>query len=250
MKSIKIFALCAMGAMVLASCSGKTSDEKTPEGITKSEVNQISYMIGFNFGQWIANNNFGALDCNQIIKGIKAAIAGEEIDEETFYNTMNEYMEKRNNAIKTQNEAEAAAFFEKNGKEEGVVTTESGLQYKIVRAGNGVKPAFEDQVEVNYEGTLLDGTVFDTSYGKGEDGQNNPVTFGLGQVIAGWGEGLQFCEEGGEILLWIPAELAYGERGAGGKIGPSSALKFKVELNKVIKAEVDSTAAEAAVEAK
>lgn len=244
MKSLKIFALCAMGAVVLSSCSGKTSNEKTPEGITNSEVNQISYMVGFNFGQWIAGNNFGALDCNQIIKGIKAAIAGEEIDEETFYNTMNEYMEKRNNALKAANEAEAAAFFEKNGKEVGVVTTESGLQYKIVRAGNGVKPAAEDQVEVNYEGSLLDGTVFDSSYSKDGEGENNPVTFGLNQVIAGWGEGIQYCEEGGEIILWIPSQLAYGERGAGGKIGPGSALKFKVELNKIIKAEAEEAAAE------
>ena len=138
---------------------------------------------------------------------------------------MNEYMEKRMNALKEKNEAEAAKFFEENGKKEGVVTTESGLQYKIVRAGNGVKPVANSDVKVCYEGKLLDGTVFDSSYER-----NDTVSFNLNQVIKGWGEGLTYCEEGGEILLWIPSELAYGERGAGGLIGPGSALNFKVEL--------------------
>ncbi len=228
MKTIKMFAICAAGAMVLASCAGKTSNEKTPSTITKSEVDQVSYMVGYSFGQYIGGNDMGALSFKQIEKGIKDAIAGVEIDEETFYTTMNEYMEKRNTAKLESNKAEAEAFFAKNGKAEGVVTTESGLQYKVVRAGNGVKPGPEDEVEVNYEGKLLDGTVFDSSYER-----NEPATFALNQVIKGWGEGLQFCEEGGEIELWIPSELAYGDNGAGGKIGPGATLNFKVELNKV-----------------
>ena len=229
MKAIKLFALCAMSAAVLSACAGKTSKEKTPEGITNAEVNQVSYMVGYSFGQYIKGSDFGALDCNQIIKGIKDAVAGTEIDEETFYNTMNEYMQKRQDAVKQANVAAAEAFFEKNAKEEGVITTESGLQYKIVRAGNGIKPASDSSnVEVNYEGKLLDGTVFDSSYDRGET-----VNFALNQVIAGWGEGLQYCEEGGEIELWIPAELAYGDRGAGDMIRPGSALNFKVELIKV-----------------
>ena len=225
MKTIKIFALCAIAAVAMTACSGKTSNEKNPAGITNSDVDQVSYMVGHQFGQYIKGNNFGALSFAQIEKGIKDAIAGVEVDEETFYNTMNEYMEKRMNALKEKNEAEAAKFFEENGKKEGVVTTESGLQYKIVRAGNGVKPVANSDVKVCYEGKLLDGTVFDSSYER-----NDTVSFNLNQVIKGWGEGLTYCEEGGEILLWIPAELGYGERGAGGLIGPGSALNFKVEL--------------------
>ena len=225
MKTIKIFALCAIAAVAMTACSGKTSNEKNPAGITNSDVDQVSYMVGHQFGQYIKGNNFGALSFAQIEKGIKDAIAGVEVDEETFYNTMNEYMEKRMNALKEVNEAAAAKFFEENGKKEGVVTTESGLQYKIVRAGNGVKPVDGSTVKVCYEGKLLDGTVFDSSYER-----NDTASFGLNQVITGWGEGLKYCEEGGEILLWIPSELAYGERGAGSLIGPGSALNFKVEL--------------------
>lgn len=227
MKSIRIFALCAMGA-VLASCSGNTSDEKRPESITADEVNEISYLTGYSFGQYIKGNDMGALSFAQIEKGIKDAINDVEIDEDSFYEKMNEYMQKRSEAKLEINKAEAEAFFAKNAKEADVITTESGVQYKIVRKGNGVKPGPEDEVEVNYEGKLLDGTVFDSSYERGE-----AATFALNQVIKGWGEGLQNCEEGGEIMLWIPSDLAYGDNGAGPKIGPGAALQFRVELNKV-----------------
>ena len=225
MKTIKIFALCAIAAVAMTACSDRVTNEKTPKGITNSEIDQVSYMVGHQFGQYIKGNNFGALSFAQIEKGIKDAIAGVEVDEETFYNTMNDYMERRMKALNDENAAKAAKFFEENGKKEGVVTTESGLQYKIVRAGNGVKPVDGSTVEVCYEGKLLDGTVFDSSYER-----NDTASFGLNQVITGWGEGLKYCEEGGEILLWIPSELAYGERGAGSLIGPGSALNFKVEL--------------------
>ena len=224
MKTLKIFALCAVAVVALTAC-GRTSNEKNPAGITNADINQVSYMVGHQFGQYIKGNNFGALSFAQIKKGIKDAIAGVEVDEETFYNTRNDYMERRMKALNDENAAKAAKFFEENGKKEGVVTTESGLQYKIVREGNGVKPVDGSTVKVCYEGKLLDGTVFDSSYER-----NDTASFGLNQVIAGWGEGLKYCEEGGEILLWIPSELAYGERGAGALIGPGSALNFKVEL--------------------
>ena len=111
MKAIKIFAICASCALVLASCAGKTSNEKTPSTITKSEVDQVSYMVGYSFGQYIAGNDMGALSFKQIEKGIKDAIAGVEIDEESFYTTMNEYMEKRSAAKLEINKAEAEKFF-------------------------------------------------------------------------------------------------------------------------------------------
>lgn len=225
----KVTAFCAVAALILCSCSRYTSKEKQPEGITKAETDSASYMIGYNFGQVIKGNNFGSLNLCEIQKGIKDAVAGVEVEEELFYTTINGFLEKRSKAIAAENQAEADKFFEANGKEEGVVTTESGLQYKVVRDGNGVKPANDlDKVEVNYEGSLLDGTVFDSSYERGET-----ATFALNQVIKGWGEGLKYIDEGGEITLWIPADLAYGERGAGEKIAPGSALKFRVELVKV-----------------
>ena len=222
----KAIAICAAASLVLCSCGNYTGKDKQPEGITASEVDSASYMIGYNFGQVIKGNNFGTLNLNEIEKGIKDAVAGVELDQELFYSTINGFLEKRNNAIKELNAAAAAEFFEKNGQEEGVITTASGLQYKVVRDGNGVKPVNDkDKVEVNYEGSLLDGTVFDSSYERGET-----ASFGLNQVIKGWGEGLKYIDEGGEIILWIPAELAYGDRSAGDKITPGSALKFRVEL--------------------
>ena len=227
MKSIKLFALCAMGA-VLASCSGKTSDEKRPESITADEVNEISYLTGYSFGQYIKGNDMGALSLAQINKGIKDAIAGVEIEEDKFYETMNGYMEKRSAAKLEINKKEAEEFFAKNAKEADIQTTPSGIQYKVVRKGNGKKPGANDTVEVNYEGKLLNGDVFDSSYERGET-----ATFGLNQVIKGWSEGMQYCEEGGEIMLWIPSDLAYGDNGAGPQIGPGAALQFKVELNKI-----------------
>ena len=229
MKTISLFATCAAGALLLASCASMTSNEKNPSTISKADVDEISYYVGYSFGQYIASNDMGALSLSQINKGIKDAVAGVEVDEDEFYSKMEEFMEKRSDAKLEINTAEAEAFFKKNAAKEGVNTTESGLQYKIVRDGNGKKPGPEDEVEVNYEGTLLDGTVFDSSYERGET-----ATFSLDMVINGWSEGIQHCEEGGEILLWIPSELAYGERGAGSQIGPGAALQFRVELVKIL----------------
>lgn len=236
MKAIKNLALCALALSVLFSCSNMTSNEKRPSTISSGEVKKASYMLGHNFGQFIQGNKMGALDINQIVKGIKDACKGVEVDQEEFMQVMDEYMKKMSEALKEANIAEAEKFFEKNAKDPDVKTTESGLQYKVIRAGNGVYPTSDDTVEVNYEGTLLDGTVFDSSYERGE-----PATFGLSQVIKGWSEGMQLIDEGGEICLWLPYDLAYGEYGAGGKIGPFQALKFKVELNKIVKPEVEES---------
>lgn len=232
MKAIKTIAIAALCILALSSCARYTSNEKRPAGVTAQDVNEASYMIGYNFGQFISGNKMGALNLNLIDKGIKDACKGVEIDDEEFMSVMDGYMEKVRTALKDANAAEAEKFFAKNKDAEGVVTTESGLQYKILREGNGAFPTMEDKVEVNYEGSLLDGTVFESSF---ESGQ--PVQFGLTQVIKGWGEGLQYINEGGEIMLWIPADIAYGEYGAGAAIGPNQAIKFRVELIKIIKDE-------------
>jgi FKBP-type peptidyl-prolyl cis-trans isomerase FklB len=121
--------------------------------------------------------------------------------------------------------ASGADFLAENGKKEGVITTASGLQYQVLREGNGKKPKATDQVECHYEGTLIDGQVFDSSYRRGET-----ATFGLNQVIAGWTEGLQLMQEGAKYRFFIPYNLAYGERGAGQSIPPYATLIFDVEL--------------------
>lgn len=229
-KILSVAVICVLGAMTFASCSHMTSNEKQPAGITKSDVDSVSYMLGYSFGMQLSQNDFGALNIDAIGKGMKDAVAKKEVSQQDFYNVVNGFLEKKMKIVSEANVKEAEEFFEKNIKAEGVDSTETGLQYKVVRQGNGVFPtSVKDTVEVNYEGTTLDGEVFDSSY---EAGQT--VKFPLSGVIKGWGEGLQLIDEGGEITLWIPSELAYGERGAGAMIGPNKALKFKVELIKVL----------------
>jgi FKBP-type peptidyl-prolyl cis-trans isomerase FklB len=127
--------------------------------------------------------------------------------------------------VAKKNKAEGEAFLAENKKKEGVKTTASGLQYKVIKPGKGKKPKSSDTVTVNYRGTLIDGTEFDSSYKRGQ-----PATFQVSGVIPGWTEGLQLMEEGAKWQLFIPSNLAYGERGAGGVIGPNATLIFEVEL--------------------
>jgi FKBP-type peptidyl-prolyl cis-trans isomerase FklB len=124
-----------------------------------------------------------------------------------------------------KNQAAGAAYLDENAKKEGVITTDSGLQYKSLVAGNGAKPSKTDKVKVHYRGTLIDGTVFDSSYDRGE-----PITFPVTGVIAGWVEGLQLMNVGSKFELTIPSQLAYGANGSGGSIGPDQTLIFEVEL--------------------
>ena len=224
----RIFAvavICAVSAMMLASCDKKTSSGSQPAGISKSDVDSVSYMIGYSTGMQMMQSNFGPLNANAIIKGIQDAGKGVEVDYAVFQNVVNGFMDKRNEAISAENAEKSAKMLAANGKKADVVTTESGLQYMIVREGTGVKPTERDTVEVNYEGKNLAGKVFDSSYERG-----TTVTFPLNGVIRGWTEGMQYVGEGGEIMLWIPADLAYGERNVGSDIGPNEALTFKVEL--------------------
>jgi FKBP-type peptidyl-prolyl cis-trans isomerase len=139
------------------------------------------------------------------------------------------YFQKIAESEGTNNRAEGEAFLATNKEKDGIVVTESGLQYEILEVGDGPKPTADQQVKVHYTGTLLDGTVFDSSVERGE-----PATFGVGQVIPGWTEALQLMPEGSKWKVYIPGDLAYGERGAGADIGPNAALIFEVELLEVI----------------
>jgi FKBP-type peptidyl-prolyl cis-trans isomerase len=127
-----------------------------------------------------------------------------------------------------ENKATGIAFLAENAKKLGIVTTDSGLQYEIITEGTGASPSATDTVKVHYQGTTIDGKEFDSSYKRGE-----PISFPLNRVIAGWTEGLQLMKEGAKYRLYIPSELAYGTRGAGGSIGPNETLIFIVELIKV-----------------
>lgn len=144
---------------------------------------------------------------------------------ETFAKRVQAMLERKATELAKRNSADGVAFLAKNRGEKGVITTASGLQYMVIRPGSGQRPRPDSRVRVNYEGRLLDGTVFDSSYRR-----NEPMDFGLGQVIAGWGEGLTLMPVGAKYRFWIPGDLAYGAKGSQGGIGPNATLVFDVEL--------------------
>ena len=224
-KFFAVAAICLVAGLTLASCDKKTAEGSQPAGITKADIDSVSYMIGYSTGMQLVQSNFGPLSTNGLIKGIQDACKGVEVDYVQFQTIVNGFMEKRMEAYAKENADKSEKMLSANAKKSGVMTTESGLQYLIVREGEGVKPGPRDTVEVNYEGKNLDGKVFDSSYARGVTAK-----FPLDGVIKGWTEGLQLIGEGGEIQLWIPAEIAYGDRNVGGDIGPNEALTFKVEL--------------------
>jgi FKBP-type peptidyl-prolyl cis-trans isomerase FklB len=228
MKLIKTFAICVLGAAVVVSCGKK---QATLPGITQAEVDSVSYAIGLSFGGMLKSSNLESIDFSQVNKGMQDFLSGKKlkIDENKAGQIIQAYI------IKAQ---EATTKIKENA---GVQQTEDGLQYKIVKPGNDIKPALTDTVEVNYEGKLLDGTVFDSSYKNGKS-----VKFPLNGVIRGWSEGLQFIGEGGEMTMWIPFQLGYGPRQMGPNLPGYSTLIFKVELIKVYK---DMTSAAAAAPA-
>lgn len=229
-----VIAIIAASAAVLAlsSCAAGTYQKgnRAPE-TTSAQIDTVSYALGVNFAQAIINYPFGELDLAQLRKGFNDALNGEEtmVPKEKVLAILNSHLMTQQTYEMEKNKEKGDEFLAANKEKEGVVETESGLQYKIEVEGSGIAPAATDTVEVNYEGRLLDGTVFDSSYERGET-----VKFTLNGVIRGWAEGLTYVKEGGKIQLYIPAELAYGSRGTG-PIPGNSTLIFDVELIKVYK---------------
>lgn len=232
MKAIRLFvAMCLMGTLVFSSCKFNAG-ERIP-GTTSAKVDSVSYALGAYFGGMIKSSDFGELNKCEIKKGLNDMMKGGEMDipEEEIMQVIQSHLMKRMNAIAEMNAAEGESFLAENGEKEGVVTLESGLQYKVIEEGAGVSPMAADTVEVHYTGKLLDGTVFDSSVERGE-----PAKFPLSGVIKGWSEGLTYAKEGGKIELYIPSNLGYGPRGYG-NIPANSTLIFEVELLKVFPAE-------------
>ena len=204
----------------------------TTAGLETSEQ-RLSYGIAYGLGQRMKADGV-PLDAAAFGVGLSDALSGTDprLTEEEIATEMQAYQEKAaaeheaaQAVVGEANLAASAAFLAENATKEGVVVTDSGLQYEIVTEGTGAKPTAEDTVEVHYRGTLVDGTEFDSSYGRGET-----VTFGVSQVIPGWTEALQLMPVGSKWKLAIPSDLAYGAGGAGQVIGPNSALVFEVEL--------------------
>ena len=219
--------------LVLASGTA-FGEEKKP---LKTQKEKLSYAIGIDMGNSLKKNAID-VDTDLLFKGIKDALTGgkqlltEQEIKETIQTAQKELQAKQQEKMKTlgeKNKKEGEAFLAENKKKKGVKVLPSGLQYKILVDGKGNSPKATDTVTVNYKGTLIDGTEFDSSYKR-----NEPATFPVTGVIKGWTEALQLMKEGSKWQLFIPADLAYGERGTmGGPIGPNAVLIFEVELIKI-----------------
>ena len=201
-------------------------------------MDKVSYALGLGIGRQLADMGAEGLNIDDFGQAIKDVLQGKkpQLDNREAQMIVQEFFqeqEKKQRAAATEKhkalKAEGEQYLAENAKKEGVVTLPSGLQYQVLREGNGRKPKATDQVKCHYEGMLVDGTLFDSSIQRGE-----PATFPLNGVIAGWTEGLQLMQEGAKYRFFIPYHLGYGERGAGGSIPPFSALVFDVELLEVI----------------
>lgn len=204
----------------------------------QTDAQKVAYSIGLSIGSNFQSQSLD-LDVDHVAEGIRDAMAGKEprISEDEIRSVMQRFqeeqmakMQQEQNVVADKNKTDSEAFLAANAGKEGVQTTESGLQYKVITEGTGATPTGEDTVEVHYRGTLIDGTEFDSSYKRGQT-----VSFPVNGVIPGWTEALQLMKEGAKYELYIPSDLAYGPGGTGGAIGPNQALIFEVELVSIAK---------------
>ncbi|MFI2811221.1 MULTISPECIES: FKBP-type peptidyl-prolyl cis-trans isomerase [Microbulbifer] len=250
MNKYPLAAAVALGVM-LAGCNKQDSGQ-AEEIALETQEQKVSYIIAEDMARRLDSQGV-ALDSKVVVMALEDVAAGREsrlsdedkqqviaVFQENMQAKQQEMLAKQEQEFKAKaesNMAEGKAFLEENAQKEGVVTTDSGLQYKVIRAGSGDTPSADSTVEVDYKGTLIDGTEFDSSYARGE-----PVQFPVGGVIKGWTEALQLMKEGAKWELYIPSDLAYGPGGAGGLIGPNATLIFEVELHKANVAEGEAGA--------
>lgn len=228
--------LCAAVATALVGCQPKVEKKELK---LETDEQKVSYGIGMMEGKRF-KQDFN-VDIEAFTAGLTASVKDEKplMTEEEVKTQIQEFgqklMAKREadqKAAADKNKTASDTFLAENGKKDGVKTTASGLQYKVITEGKGAKPKADETVEVNYKGTLIDGTEFDSSYKR-----NQSVTFPVGGVIPGWTEALQLMPVGSKFELYIPSDLAYGPGGTGGVIGPNQALVFEVELLDIKKAD-------------
>jgi len=225
-------------ALAMTAISACSQGQKGRNNEMKTNMDSVSYAIGADIGANLKRSKMDSLNVDIMAVGLRDGLDSTvKIDEEKLRVVMEGFMAKMQGARQAEemqkadgNRAAGEAYLAENAKREGVVTTPSGLQYEVSQMGTGAKPAAADQVKVHYTGTLVDGTVFDSSVERGE-----PAVFGVGQVIPGWVEGLQLMPVGSKWKLFIPSDLAYGPSGGGGKIPGNSVLVFEVELLEIVK---------------
>lgn len=238
---MRIVTLCLLALLMVGVATAQTkkptkqTSQTTTTQVksqTTTKMDSLSYSLGVLVAQNLKQQGLDAIDATSFANGLEAALKGDslKIDVNTANETVQQHMQAQQSKKFEKNISEGKKFLEENAKRPGVTTLPSGLQYEVLKAGTGPKPTANDQVTVHYAGTLLDGTPFDSSIERGE-----PATFGVTQVIPGWVEALQLMPVGSKWKLYIPYDLAYGERAAGPTIGPYSTLVFEVELLEINK---------------
>ena len=219
-KYIKI----ALVVSVISSCQNLTQQKFNFD--EANELEKVSYSIGINVATSIKSEGLDSINSFYISKGFQDVFENKDlaINIEESNKIIGEYFNKKQDAKNKRLAVDSKIFLDQNKQKDGVMTTESGLQYLVISEGNGNRPTLNDNVTVHYHGTLIDGTIFDSSVDR-----KQPATFPLSGVIPGWQEALQMMSVGSKWKIFIPSELAYGESGAGA-IGPNSTLIFEVEL--------------------
>jgi FKBP-type peptidyl-prolyl cis-trans isomerase len=228
MKNIGITSMIFLVIISLQACNSLSY--KSVEA--KNSADSASYMIGISVGYSLKNQKVPDVNAQLIAKGIQEVLTNDSaLSMQEANNYLNQYFSELQMKQAEGNEVKGQEFLKENKSKAGVVETESGLQYKVIEEGTGASPSATDRVKCHYEGRLLNGDVFDSSYERGD-----PAEFSLQGVIRGWTEGLQLMKEGGKYELYIPSELAYGPRGGGQIIGPNETLVFVIELLEILPA--------------
>lgn len=226
MKYTTIMVACMAAVFSFSSCDGQKKGKDQPFKLTNA-ADSASYGIGTSIARNMKKDGLDSMNVDLIAKGLRDVMEGksEAMTAEVAQAAIQNYFQGVQEKKMAANVEAGKKFLEENSKKPGVVTLPSGLQYQIIKEGTGPKPGPEDKVTTHYHGTLLNGKVFDSSVERGQ-----PVSFAVNGVIPGWTEALQLMSVGSKWKLFIPSNLAYGERGAGGDIGPNETLIFEVEL--------------------
>jgi FKBP-type peptidyl-prolyl cis-trans isomerase FklB len=226
-KIIIIFLMCISISGIAQRKKNKSKTMETPKPALSTPIDTISYSLGVSIGKNLKQQGFDTLNIDMLAKAFNDVFKNNTllVKPEEANQLLSKYFQEKQAEKQGKNSKESEKFLEENKKKPGVVTLPSGLQYQVIKEGTGPQPKETDKVTTHYHGTLIDGTVFDSSVDRGQ-----PASFPVNGVIPGWVEALQLMKVGSKWKLFVPSKLAYGERGAGENIGPNTALVFEVEL--------------------